>query len=53
MDAQVALRLLEHHNKWRRGADIQMLNPTVLGEAIDIIVKEFKDKDYEVGGKQG
>ena len=42
MDVQEALRLLEHHNKWRRGADIPMLNPTVLGEVIDIIVKEFK-----------
>ena len=42
MDVQEALRLLEHHNKWRRGADILMLNPTVLGEVIDIIVKEFK-----------
>lgn len=42
MDAQKALELLEHHNKWRRGADVQMLNPTLLGEVIDTIVNEFK-----------
>ena len=42
MDVQEALRLLEHHNKWRRGADIPMLQPNVLGEVIDTIVKEFK-----------
>ena len=42
MDVQEALRLLEHHNKWRRGADIEMLNPTLLGEVIDLIIKEFK-----------
>jgi hypothetical protein len=43
MEVQEALKLLEHHNKWRRGADIPMLNPTVLGEAIDLIVKTFKE----------
>jgi hypothetical protein len=42
MDVQEALRLLEHHNKWRRGADVPMLQPKVLGEVIDLIVKEFK-----------
>lgn len=43
MDVQEALRLLEHHNKWRRGADIPMLNPSVLGEVIDTIVKKYKE----------
>ena len=42
MDMQDAIMLLEHHNKWRRGADIPMVNPTVLGEAIDAVVKEYK-----------
>jgi hypothetical protein len=43
MDVQEALRLLEQHNKWRRGAvNVQMLHPKILGEAIDLIVKEFK-----------
>ena len=43
MEVQEALRLLEQHNKWRRGADVPMLNPTVLGEVIDLIVKKFKE----------
>ena len=42
MDVQEALRLLEHHNKWRKGADIPMPNPKVLSEVIDKIVNEFK-----------
>ena len=42
MDVQEALRLLEQHNRWRRGADIPMIQPKVLGEVIDVIVKEYK-----------
>lgn len=42
MDVQEALRLLEHHNKWRKGADIPMIQPKVLSEVIDTIVKKFK-----------
>ena len=42
MDVQDALRLLERHNKWRRGADVPMENPKEIGEAIDLIVKEYK-----------
>ncbi len=41
-DVQEALKILEQHNKWRRGADIPMENPTVLGNAIDLIIKTFK-----------
>lgn len=43
MDIQDAIMLLEHHNKWRRGADIPMVKPTALGEAIDVVVKEYKN----------
>ena len=42
MDVQKALELLDYHNRWRRGADVDMLNPTILGEAIDTVVNEFK-----------
>lgn len=42
MDVQDALRLLERHNKWRRGADVPMESPKEIGEAIDLIVKEYK-----------
>lgn len=43
MEVQEALRILEQHNKWRRGADVEMTNPTLLGEAIDIVVREYKE----------
>jgi hypothetical protein len=44
MDIQEAVKLLEQHNKWRRGADIKMVDPKMLGEAIDLIVNKYKTK---------
>ena len=35
--------ILDKHNQWRRGDDsIEMINPVTLGNAIDLIVKNFK-----------
>ena len=42
MDIQEAVKLLEQHNKWRRGADIPMANPSELGKAIDMVVETLK-----------
>lgn len=42
MELQKALELLEHHNKWRKGADIPMVQPKALSEAIDVILRECK-----------
>jgi len=42
MDIGKAIDLLEHHNKWRKGADIPMIDPSVLSEVIDTIVKHYK-----------
>lgn len=42
MELQEALRILEQHNKWRRGADVPMLSPKLIGESIDLIVNKFK-----------
>lgn len=42
MEIQEALTLLEHHNKWRQGANIKMVDPKTLGEAIDLIVNTYK-----------
>ena len=40
-----AVEILERHNKWRRGDDsIDMEDPTKLGKAIDIVVKEMKNR---------
>ena len=44
MEIQDAINLLEYHNKWRRGADVKMVNPTDLGVAIDIVVEYFNNK---------
>lgn len=42
MTIEEAAKLLEHYNKWRKGADVKMINPKVLGEAIEIAVKELE-----------
>lgn len=43
MELKKAVQLLEHHNKWRRGDELNpMTNPTQLGIAIDVIVDYFK-----------
>lgn len=52
MDIQEAVRILERHNRWRRGADIEMENPTRLGIAIDEVVNHIKGelKDENIKG---
>lgn len=34
---------LEYYNKWRRGKDIEMPNPTKLGLTIDNAIKLLKE----------
>jgi hypothetical protein len=38
MTEQEALKILIGHNKWRRGADTEMLPPKLIGEAIDVAI---------------
>ncbi len=40
MTLKEAIELLQKHQQWRRGADIDMQNPTQLGIAIDILIEE-------------
>ena len=42
MTIEEAVALLKQHNKWRRGADIPMLNPREITEAINIAVAEIE-----------
>lgn len=35
MTVKEALDILEHHNLWRRGADIEQIDPKVVGMALD------------------
>jgi hypothetical protein len=44
MKLKKAIKILKRHNKWRRGADIEMGSPTELGIAIDVIIKKVKVK---------
>lgn len=42
MNIDEAISILEYHNKWRRGAEIEMTDPAKLGVAIDVIVSYLK-----------
>ena len=44
MDIKQAVGILETHNRWRRGEDVEpMTNPTTLGIAIDTVVEYIKE----------
>lgn len=42
MTLEEAVEILDHHNRWRRGASIATVDPRLLGIAIDVVIKEFK-----------
>ena len=43
MELKQAVGILEIHNRWRRGEDVEpMINPKELGIAIDLIVEYIK-----------
>ena len=44
MKLHKALKILDNHNKWRRGDDdYPMAHPTELGKAIDTVIKEYQN----------
>lgn len=43
MKIEEAIAILKQHNRWRRGAEIPMTDPKILGEAIDCVVDYFAD----------
>lgn len=49
MDISETITALEHHNKWRRHnsdvSDVEMLNPTYLGQVIDEAIIKLKHYD--------
>lgn len=59
MKIEDAIAILKQHNEWRRGADISMTDPKILGEAIDTVIEHFDDafipvvESYERGFSQG
>lgn len=38
MTLKQALKILKHHQKWRKGADTEMTDPKKLTEAIEIAI---------------
>lgn len=44
MKTTEALEILKRHNEWRRGAEIEMEHPEILGIAIDVILREKQPK---------
>jgi len=42
MTIDEAITVLELHNAWRKGADIEMQSPTKIGMAIDMVLCELK-----------
>jgi len=37
-----AIKILDYHNRWRRGEEIEMTNSKLLGEAIDMAIAELR-----------
>jgi hypothetical protein len=42
MKLKHAIEVLEHHQRWRKGEEIEMILPSILTEAIDVILEEIK-----------
>jgi hypothetical protein len=45
MTLEEAIEIVDKHNRWRRGHYGRMQNPTLIGIAIDLIVKTYRDKE--------
>lgn len=42
MRITAVIKILEEHNKWRRGKTSAMQNPAQLGKAIDAAIRQLK-----------
>ena len=42
MTIDEAITILKGHNAWRRGDDSDMLNPKLVGQAIDVVVAHYE-----------
>ena len=40
-----AMQALKTYNEWRRGAEIDMLEPRLIGIAIDVILEHLKKRE--------
>lgn len=46
MNIKEVIKALKHHQKWRKGADIEMLHPKYLGEVIDEAIKLLEEYEH-------
>ena len=44
MELREAIKILKDHNMWRRYDNTTMQNPSLIGEAIDTVVREYEKK---------
>jgi hypothetical protein len=44
MTLNKAIETLQHYNRWRRGEEIPIPNPTKIGEAIDVVLEKLTTK---------
>jgi len=51
MELQEAINILERHNKWRLGAEIPMMQPKQITEAINVVLKYVKKTMKKLNGK--
>ena len=42
MNIEEAIKILKSHNEWRRDGEGEMVNPTTLGIAIDLIIEHYE-----------
>ena len=46
MNIEEVIKALKHHQKWRKGEDIEMLHPKYLGEVIDEAIKLLEEYEH-------
>lgn len=46
MNIEEVIKALKHHQKWRKGSDIEMLHPKYLGEVIDEAIKLLEEYEH-------
>ena len=46
MSLAIAIKLLEHHQRWREGLEDEMISHTKLTEALKLIINHAKQTQY-------
>jgi hypothetical protein len=46
MSLAIAIKVLEHYQRWREGIEPEMINHNKLTQALDVIIKHAKNTQY-------